>query len=1009
MRPALALAVAAMAVVLVESAPVWRSFDASLRSIDFDAGRAALIEAWVAGALLALLAAALTGRPWISTLTATTFVMVNYATPWAWKAAHAATRPFAPPPHLDPLGLIHNLGVIAAVALLVAVPAAATGWLVRSGLTRPLPVRPAPHAVMAGAAMVLLLCGAGAVAAGVDPLLRYGPDHGLYAAGSNAPAGRVVYRGFESHAMGTHRNYAVYLPPAYSTRSSHTYPVVYLLHGNPGSYKDWVNLGAPQILNDGIQGQHLSPAILVMPDGNGTSSASSQWANSIDGRDPVESSVLELVAQVDHDYRTVPDSHSRFVAGLSEGGFGAANLAARHPDVFGAAISLSGYFSAQGAVFGGDQAYMDANSPAYLIQHRAAARGVQYVLVAGRDDPRYRAAAQAFDAQLSKFGVAHQLLLLPGGHEGFVWTNGLAAGLERLVPPSRPGATPLGLGAPLSLIAGLLPLGALVSINPKPIRDRSKRAARTAAVRRSTSRAGGWLRQRAVSPMARGLLTLVAVADVLLATEAWLAHHHAVHPAVGLALAPLAPLRVLVGGSLASVALYMASRSRKSFRYLLVGLAAAGGIVAITASRPLLIIVAGADCLLVLAAGSLWPKSSHLRSSVAGWVLLGSAAVVTTGLFMLQHPNHKLASVTTMALVMAFAAAVSGLTLLDRNAQMPTHQDPRRARELHDETAGAGVSPFALVGRKRHFWARDGSALLAYGCRGGVALGLGPALGTPEASARLHERFRAAARERGWRPALYQVSGHVARELGWGHRYLLGSEAMVDLSTLGLEGPARASLRRDVARGRRGGVQIEVVPDGELDEPTEAAMARLAESNSRHRRLGEMSFSVGRRRDRCQARRTVCIARDPAGALVAYTTWLWLPAARTVVLDEVQRDAQAPPGTMDLLLWSSLDSFRPEADRASLGLAPIAGSHQAQRLARIEAFARRRLRIGGIAPGLYSFKAKFGPSWEPRYLVAERWLDWPSVWLAVFMLHFPKAMSGWVQPQPLSRSATKPA
>jgi enterochelin esterase family protein len=50
----------------------------------------------------------------------------------------------------------------------------------------------------------------------------------------------------------------------------------------------------------------------------------------------------DVVAHVDDNYRTLPDSRSRGVFGFSSGGFGAWNLASRNPDTFGALAMLSG-------------------------------------------------------------------------------------------------------------------------------------------------------------------------------------------------------------------------------------------------------------------------------------------------------------------------------------------------------------------------------------------------------------------------------------------------------------------------------------------------------------------------------------------------------------------------------------------------------------------------------------------------------------------------------------------
>ena len=86
--------------------------------------------------------------------------------------------------------------------------------------------------------------------------------------------------------------------------------------------------------------------------------------NSFDHRQWIETYVaVDLVAYVDHRYRTLADVAHRAIGGLSMGGFGAMNIAVHHPDVFGTVISLGGYYRAEGSIWGKNAAYRRANSP----------------------------------------------------------------------------------------------------------------------------------------------------------------------------------------------------------------------------------------------------------------------------------------------------------------------------------------------------------------------------------------------------------------------------------------------------------------------------------------------------------------------------------------------------------------------------------------------------------------------------------------------------------------------
>ena len=430
LRPLLGPAAAIAVVAGLASSPLWVALRGGLLFLDFDPDRASLIAAWAACLALAALAGALTGRPWPATLVATAFLAVTHVAPWAWSAVVAPPVLLGSAEQLSPPALLGEAAAMLAVGFLVAIPGAAGGSMIgaaAAALRRRWSWGRLTAMVAVSLAALVVVMEAG-------PLLRYGPAHGLYLpAGTGlVPTGRVLVRTFHSEAMAADRPFAVYLPPAYGQQGARRYPVVFLLHGEPGGYRDWLNLGLAPILDSAIANGSLPPLIAVMPEGNGEVTKAAQWANAWDGRDRVEDSVLELVRLVDRQYRTLADRRHRVVGGFSEGGFGAANLAARHPGLFGTAISLSGYFTAEGPVFGVNPAYQHANSPSQLLRSPGPARGVAYLLAAGDQDGRYRRASEQFAAELDRLGVRHELFLLSGGHEGGVWTSGLVLCLQEV-------------------------------------------------------------------------------------------------------------------------------------------------------------------------------------------------------------------------------------------------------------------------------------------------------------------------------------------------------------------------------------------------------------------------------------------------------------------------------------------------------------------------------------------------------------------------------------------------
>ena len=137
---------------------------------------------------------------------------------------------------------------------------------------------------------------------------------------------------------GTPRAGYVYLPPGFD--SGTRYPVVYLLHGLPGSPSEYVNgtqLG--EFADAQIAAGAIRPFVAIIPAAGTTPHYNGEWAG------PWESEIVNAVVPwVDRNLPTIPTPGGRIIAGLSAGGFGAIDIGLRHPDVFGTAESWSGYF-----------------------------------------------------------------------------------------------------------------------------------------------------------------------------------------------------------------------------------------------------------------------------------------------------------------------------------------------------------------------------------------------------------------------------------------------------------------------------------------------------------------------------------------------------------------------------------------------------------------------------------------------------------------------------------------
>jgi S-formylglutathione hydrolase FrmB len=110
---------------------------------------------------------------------------------------------------------------------------------------------------------------------------------------------------------------------------------MYSLHGYGGSYSNWIiRVPALKKYADDFQ------ILIVCPDGN---IGSWYFDSPLDSNYRYETHITaELIPFIDNHYRTIANIKGRAITGLSMGGHGALFLSLKHPDIFGAAGSMSG-------------------------------------------------------------------------------------------------------------------------------------------------------------------------------------------------------------------------------------------------------------------------------------------------------------------------------------------------------------------------------------------------------------------------------------------------------------------------------------------------------------------------------------------------------------------------------------------------------------------------------------------------------------------------------------------
>jgi putative tributyrin esterase len=245
---------------------------------------------------------------------------------------------------------------------------------------------------------------------------------------------------FHSASLERDMHYRVLLPLDYEKAGR--FPVLYLLHGIYGDYKNWdTRTGLENYARD-LQ------IIIVMPDADDSWYTNSATAAADRFEDYI---AKDLIAEIDEKFRTIHDGHQRAIAGLSMGGYGAVKLGLKYPELFIFAGSLSGAFNGPNnldtlrpdfrtkllEVFGGEgSATRQQNDLVPLLSTPHQAPYPYFYLACGTAD-FFLDTNRAFTKQLSSRNIAYEYHETPGGHTWEYWNQALQPLLRAVVDKLR--------------------------------------------------------------------------------------------------------------------------------------------------------------------------------------------------------------------------------------------------------------------------------------------------------------------------------------------------------------------------------------------------------------------------------------------------------------------------------------------------------------------------------------------------------------------------------------------
>lgn len=251
-------------------------------------------------------------------------------------------------------------------------------------------------------------------------------------------SGFAVQTSLPGATSGITRKATVYLPPQYFQQAfaGQRFPVVQLLHGAPGTPDDYVGrLNVTGIFRTLIAEHKARPAVLVIPDVNGARDRSTQCLNMVKGEKDENYVARDVPDEIAKRFRVAPPGPGWGIAGYSEGGFCAANLALRHRTRYGAAASMSGYYQplANNKMphlvdpFAGDRKLRTANSPLQVLRTlHPGTRLPPFWIMTGSGQQADLIQAHAFLQELRTVGqTPGSMIVKGGGHNFAVWRKAL--------------------------------------------------------------------------------------------------------------------------------------------------------------------------------------------------------------------------------------------------------------------------------------------------------------------------------------------------------------------------------------------------------------------------------------------------------------------------------------------------------------------------------------------------------------------------------------------------------
>jgi phosphatidylglycerol lysyltransferase len=379
-----------------------------------------------------------------------------------------------------------------------------------------------------------------------------------------------------------------------------------------------------------------------------------------------------------------------------------------------------------------------------------------------------------------------------------------------------------------------------------------------------------------------------------------------------------------------------------------------------------------------------------------GLCLLNLGARVLTGI---GTPDGTALSIAATALWAAELAALLAFRRSFRARPRSTTTDDEGVLAVLERHGGGTLSWMSTWPANSHFRTPDGQSVITFQRHAGVAVTLGDPIGPPAGRAAAVHAFAAMCERSGLVPCLFSVAGAtaaVADGLGWQH-VQVAEDALIDLDGLEFRGKRWQDVRSALNRAAKDGITYREVALADEPWAVRAQVRAISEGWVGDKSLPELGFTLGGVEEALDPGVRVGLAVDADGSVHGVTSWLPVHGPDGSIdgwtLDMMRRRPGGFRPVIEFLIASAITAFQSRGARfVSLSGAPLA--HSPQPLHN-PAVVRLLDTLGAAMEPLYGFrslhtyKAKFGPRYEPMYLAYRDEGDLPRIGVAMTRAYLP--------------------